>query len=158
MPRSFETDVTLLTISRSVIDESRRLLMILQSDRATLSKVDAGLLATSRSMIDESKRLLATLDEAFASATSGDEAHYELIEATTAAICTLSDTNRALLSVRIRQEGTRFGWTVYGPTKAMLGRGTAETELKARAGALYAGMTYVQRLKVRPAPDDMLLH
>jgi hypothetical protein len=126
MPRSFETDVTLLTISRSVIDESRR--------------------------------LLATLNEELASATSADEAHYEPIEATAAAIFTLSDANRALLSVRIRQEGTRFGWTVYGPTRAMLGRGTAETELKAHADALYAGMTYVQRLKVRPAPDDTMLH
>lgn len=132
--------------------------MVLQSDRATLNKVDAGLLATSRSMINESKRLLATLDEELASATSGDEAHYEPIEATAAAICILSDANRALLSVRIRQEGTRFGWTVYGPTKAMLGRGTAETEPKAHADALYAGMTFVQRLKVRPAPDDTVLH
>jgi hypothetical protein len=131
--------------------------MVLQSDRATLNKVDAGLLATSRSMIDESKRLLATLEE-LASATSGDEAHYEPIETPAAVICTLSDANRALLSVRIRQEGTRFGWTVFGPTKAILGLGTAETELKARADALYAGMTYIERLKVRPAPENTMLH
>lgn len=164
MARSFEMDATLLAISRSMIDESRRLLTALQGERAILKNVDAALLASSRSMIDESKRLLTTLTES-ASSTSGSEAHYQptviltgSIETTAAASRAPSDADRGTLSVRIHQEGTRFGWTVYSPTKSMLGCGTAETELKARADAFRAGMTYIERQKGHPAPDDVMLH
>ena len=144
-----------------------RALLELGADVSRMARsfeMDATLLAISRSMIDESKRLLTTLTES-ASSTSGSEAHYQptviltgSIETTAAASRAPSDADRGTLSVRIHQEGTRFGWTVYSPTKSMLGCGTAETELKARADAFRAGMTYIERQKGHPAPDDVMLH
>jgi hypothetical protein len=82
-------------------------------------------------VINESKRLLATLEELaseeLASATSGDEAHHEPttipIGATSAGIRTLREANRSALSVHIRQQGTRFGWTVYGPAQQVFASG-----------------------------------
>jgi hypothetical protein len=164
MARSFEMHAALLATHRSMIDKSRRLLTALQSDRAIINKVDAELLATSRSMINESKRLLTTLDDS-TSVTSGDEPHYEptaiitaAAQATGASVRSLSNANRGTLSVHIHHEGTRFVWAVYGPTKAMLGRGIADTELKARADAFHAGKTYIERLKGEPAVDYPSLH
>jgi hypothetical protein len=166
MARSFEMHAALLATSRSMIDKSRRLLTALQIDRAIINKVDAELLATSRSMINESKRLLTTLDDSI-SVTSGDEAHYEPTaiitapaQATGVSVRSPSNANRGTLSVHIHHEGTRFVWAVYGPgpTKAMLGRGIADTELKARADAFHAGMTYIEQLKGEPAVDYPSLH
>lgn len=43
-------------------------------------------------------------------------------------------------------------------TKELLGRGVAPTELKARADAFAAGMTFIERLTARRIPDDKSLH
>jgi len=67
------------------------------------------------------------------------------------------NTNESL-SVRIFQEGTRFAWTLNSPAKELLGRGTAETEKKARIDALEAGMTYMNHAKGRSSPIDISLN
>ncbi len=67
--------------------------------------------------------------------------------------------NPATLTINIFQEEDRFGWTVRRrTTKEVLGRGVAQTELKARVDAFSAGMTFIERLTGQPGPADNSLH
>jgi hypothetical protein len=128
-------DAELLASSRVTIDESRRLLASLERDRTILSNIDARLSASSRAMIDESRRLLATV------ASSAE----------------LQPSPARNLSVRIFQEGARFGWSISA-SKEMLGWGTAETEQRARIDAFRAGMTYIDRLHGRSTKTATSIH
>lgn len=139
MERSFEVDAALMAISQSLIDESRRLLASLRGGRAALE--NNALLNRSRTLIAESRQLLATLEQipvplTPSQSTGGD--------------------HKPGLSVRVFQTGSIFGWMLTSPTNEMLGRGTAETELKARIDAFRAGMTYIDRSKSRSAPKICL--
>jgi hypothetical protein len=109
--------------------------------RTALKARDSVLLTRSRACIAESKQLLARLTS----------------EIPTAAIKpkpARPDRNPAMLSVRVFQEKSRFGWTLSALSKDVLGRGTAETERQARIDALQAGMTYIDRAKGPSSPDD----
>jgi hypothetical protein len=66
--------------------------------------------------------------------------------------------NPAMLSVRVFETQSSFGWKVYSATKEMLGRGTAVTEKKARIEAFRAAMTYIDRLKDRSASTETSFH
>jgi hypothetical protein len=57
-------------------------------------------------------------------------------------------------SMRVFQQGSSFRWTLISPAREILGRGVAETELRARTDAFRAGMTYIDRLKAQPEPKD----
>jgi hypothetical protein len=61
-------------------------------------------------------------------------------------------------SVRVVKKESCFDWTVYSVANELLGRGTAETEHKARIDAFTAGMTYIDRAKGRSSPSDTSLH
>jgi hypothetical protein len=62
------------------------------------------------------------------------------------------------LSIRVFEVAEQFGWRVCNPTKEILGWGTAESEVRARIDAFHAGMTYIDRLKGRSAPNKTRLH
>jgi hypothetical protein len=138
----FQMDTDLLTRSRRLLDEAKRLVATDKGLRTILKAKDSDLLTSSRARIAESKHLLAKL----------------AIETPTPAIkpkrAVGPDSNSATLSVHVFQESFRFGWTLSAPSKDVLGRGTAETEQKARIDALQAGMTYIDRAKGRSSPDD----
>src|SRR6516225_8983041 len=72
MARSFQLDAALLTMSRSTIAESRRLLAASWSERVSLNNKHDVLLANSRASIADSRRLLAAVEAATA-ATHRDE-------------------------------------------------------------------------------------
>ena len=72
MARSFQLDAALLTMSRSTIAESRRLLAASWSERVSLNNKHDVLLANSRASIADSRRLLAAVVAATA-ATHRDE-------------------------------------------------------------------------------------
>ena len=78
MARSFQLDAALLTMSRSTIAESRRLLAASWSERVSLNNKHDVLLANSRASIADSRRLLAAVEAATA-ATHRDEARRESI-------------------------------------------------------------------------------
>lgn len=128
-------------------------------------QVDVALLANSRVTIAESRRLLATVEHS-ASGIQGYKARHR--EATmvparqialdVAELGAETGLDSAALSVRVFQEGAQFNWTVCDPDKHLLGRGTADTELKARTDAFRAGMTYLCWLKDQPAPKDASVH
>jgi hypothetical protein len=142
-----------------MVDQSRTLLASLRDGPST-----GALLRNSRAIIDESRRLLEALEHP-APTRRYDHAHHDAI-ATTAPIDEPSaggvradaDRHSAMLSVRVFQEGLRFGWTLNAPSKDVLGRGTAETERQARIDALGTGMTYIDRAKGRSSPSDTNLH
>jgi len=69
-----------------------------------------------------------------------------------------AETDAAALSIHVFQEGTRFSWTVCSSSEEMLGRGTAETEVKARADAFCAGMIYLDWFKDRSPSGGASLH
>ena len=69
-----------------------------------------------------------------------------------------AETDAAALSIHVFQEGTRFSWTVCSSSEEMLGRGTAETEVKARADAFCAGMIYLDWFNDRSPSGDASLH
>ena len=154
MARSFQLDAALLTMSRSTIAESRRLLAASWSERVSLNNKHNVLLANSRASIADSRRLLAAVVAATA-ATHRDEARRESIAMPVAA---RAETDAAALSIHVFQEGTRFSWTVCSSSEEMLGRGTAETEVKARADAFCAGMIYLDWFKHRSPSGGASLH
>jgi hypothetical protein len=149
MARSFQRDADLLGTSRSMIDDSRRLLASLQADRLVLGNVDGHLLASSRARIDDSRRLLARLTVEIPTGPMQPAAADDGLQL---------DGNSATLTVHVFQEGSRFGWTLNTPRAEVLGRGIAETEFQARVDALQSGMTYVDRAKGRSSPGDSNLH
>ena len=134
VPRASELDVVLAK-TRSLIDQTERLVATDDGIRTALKARDTALLTRSRACIAESKRLLAGL-----------------------ATPTRPDRNPATLSVRVFQERLRFGWTLSAPSKDVLGRGTAETERQARIDAFAAGMTYIDRANGRSSPGDDTRH
>jgi hypothetical protein len=163
MARSFQVDAALLAMSRSTIAESRRLLAKSWSERVDGGQDDS--LTNSREKIAESRRLLATLELSPSTANDDEAAHGEptLVPAApiapnAAAVLAKADRDPAALSVHVFQEGARFGWTICSPSEVVLGQGTAETELKARADAFGAGMIYLDWLKDRHRSDDGRIH
>ena len=151
MIRSSKSDAALLAISRLAIAESRRLLASSWSERVS-GRQDT-LVERSRASIGESRRLLEAVE---ASATHSGEA--PTIRATLSTAGAEMDRDPAALSVNVFAEGARFRWTVCSPSEEILGRGTAETELKARAAAFYAGMIYLDWVKHRASPGKISLH
>jgi hypothetical protein len=154
MARSLQVDTVLLAMSQSIIAESRRLLASSWSERVNLNKHDV-LLANSRVRVADSKRLLAAL-EAAAAVRRKDEARRQPITMPTTPATARAKTDPAALSVHVSQEGARFSWTVCRPSEEIVGWGTAETEVKARAEAFCAGMIYLDCVK--HPPDDTNLH
>ncbi len=137
--------------TRLLIAESRLLRALVRSEAAMLKELDAELLTNSRAKIVESKRLLVTVDRP-TPITRSNRAHVatglrpvaptELPSSEQA-----KDHNPATLTIKVFHEEGRFGWTVHKrATKEVLGRGVARTELKARADAFNAGMTFIDRL------------
>jgi hypothetical protein len=100
MARSFQLDAALLTMSRSTIAESRRLLAASWSERVSLNNKHDFLLANSRASIADSRRLLAAV-EAAAAATHRDEARRESIAMP---VATRAGTDAAALSIHVFQE------------------------------------------------------
>jgi hypothetical protein len=163
MARSFQVDAALLAMSHSTIAESRRLLAKSWSGRVDGGQDDT--LTNSREKIAESRRLLATLELSPSTANGVEAAHCEPtlvpdapIAPNAAAVLANADRDPAALSVHVFQGGPRFSWTVCSPSDEILGRGTAETELKARADAFCAGMIYLDWLKDQHRPDNGSLH
>jgi hypothetical protein len=66
--------------------------------------------------------------------------------------------NPAMLSVRVFETGSAFGWRVLSADNELLGRGTAETEKEARIEAFRAAMTYIDRSKNRSTSTESSLH
>lgn len=156
MARSFQVDAALLAMSHSTIAESRRLLTKNWSERVGDGQDDR--LTNSRASIADSKRLLASL-EATAATHNGEARGESLTMPTTpATACANMDHDPTALSVHVFQEGARFGWTVCSPKEEIVGRGTAETELQARADAFCAGMIYLQWAKDQSPPSGTNLH
>ena len=154
--------ITLLAMSRATIAESRRLLATM---RVNLDHRQAALLANSRATIAESRRLLATVEHSASGIHRYKARHREATMVPVRQI--VLDVaehgaepclDSAALSVRVYQEGALFNWTVCDPDRHLLGRGTADTELKARTDAFRAGMTYLCWLKDQPAPKDARVH
>lgn len=163
MACSFEVDAALLAMSRSTIVESRRLLAKNWSERIDNGHDDP--LTNSRAKIDECRQLLTTLDLSTSLERGDQSAHGEPTLVPTAPIApeaaelpAEANRDRAALSVHVFRDGVRFGWTVCGAGNDILGRGMAETELKARTNAFGAGMTYLNRLKDRLATGDISRH
>jgi hypothetical protein len=156
MARSFQLDAALLAMSRSTIAESRRLLAASWSERVSLNNNHDVLLANSRASIADSRRLKAAVEAATA-ATHRDEACRESIAMPTP-VTARARTDSAALSIHVFQERSRFSWTVCSPSEEMLGRGTAETEVKARADAFCAGMIYLDGFNDRSPSGDASLH
>ena len=145
MAASFPIEANLWVISRSMIDESRASLARLRDDQTT----DA-LVRNSRSIIDQSRRLLAALERAASPRRSDDEHHDAIaigtaaaIEPTAGGVGPDADRNQAMLSVGVFKKESCFGWALYSTTNELLGRGTAETEHKARIDAFLAGVLFV---------------
>lgn len=114
-------------------------------------QIDDGLLTSSLALIAESRRLLATLE------------HPPLRAAQTRQTVgggtrEVGSHHKQVLSVRVFEKGSVFGWTLTSPVNEMLGRGTADTELKARIDAFRAGMTYIDQSKSRSAHDNIRFH
>ena len=148
----------LLGRTRWLIDESRLLQAIIRNEKIS----DTKLLTNCRVEIVESKHLLARVDS-LAVIARNDTAHAEParigISATELSSSEETDHNPAILTINVFQEEGRFGWTVHRrATKEVLGRGAAQTELKARADAFGAGMTFIERLMGQPTPADNSLH
>jgi len=61
-------------------------------------------------------------------------------------ICRRADRDPATLSLHVFAEGAQFSWTARSPSKVMLGRGTAETELKARAVSICGALVRAGKL------------
>lgn len=160
MACSFEVDAALLAMSRSTIVESRRLLAKNWSERIDNGHDDP--LTNSRAKIDESRQLLATLDLSPSLQRGDQSAHGEptlvLAAPEAAELPAEANRDRAALSVQVFRDGVRFGWTVCGAGNEILGRGMAETELKARTTAFCAGITYLNWLKDRLATGDISRH
>jgi len=125
------------------------------------------LVASSRALLTESRELLAELEHADALRKARRDSPRENVvvsrsEATPVGPAVhQSDQTPAQhteLSIRVFKDGEQCGWTLYSPTKEMLGWGTAESELSARIDALHAGMTYIDRLKSRYALSDTRHH
>ena len=132
--------------TRWLIDEGRLSQATVRNEKIG----DAKLLASSRADIAESKRLLVTTDRPVIARR--DPSHFEADGIPGLAIelpsSERTDQNPATLTINVFQEDGRFGWTVYQRmTQELLGRGVARTELKARADALGAGMTFIERLR-----------
>jgi len=154
-----QIDADLLAISQSMIYESRVLLASLRDDQSTNA-----LLRNSRAVIDKSRRLLAALEPA-ASSRRNVPAHEAIaiatvppVEQRAGVVRANVDRNPPMLSVHVFRKESCFGWTVYSPNNDLLGRGSAQTEHKARIDALRAGMTYIDRSKGRSASSDTSLH
>jgi hypothetical protein len=131
----------------------------------TCQRTDS-LVASSRALLTESRELLAELEHADALRKARLDSPRENVvvsrsEATLVgpAVHESDQTaaQRTELSIRAFEDGEHFGWTLYSPTKEMLGWGTAESELSGRIDALHAGMTYIDRLKSRSALSDTRL-
>ena len=119
MARSFQLDAALLTMSRSTIAESRRLLAASWSERVSLNNKHDVLLANSRASIADSRRLLAAVEAATA-ATHRDEARRGSIAMPTP-VTARAETDSAALSIHVFREGSRFSWTICSPSEEMLG-------------------------------------
>lgn len=157
---AFERVGALVESSLVLLDESRRLLAAIQARRADT------LMGSSRALIDESRRLLVAVRGTNLPTTPGSRLpdHVAVRRSDGASVDPAvrhSDTTsvpHSALSVRVFDEGARFGWNLRSPSGEMLGQGTAETELKARTDAFGAGMTYIERLKRCSRPTDTSLH
>lgn len=152
-PRNMQKVIDAYSRTATRIDESRRLLATIESELAILRNRDGRLLSRSRSMIDQSRRLLAALEP-----PASTKAEKITIEPIATEALAQANCNPAMLSVRVCQEGTRFDWTLFGPTSERLGQGSADTELQARSDAFLAGMTYIEQLKDRYRPTNTSLH
>jgi hypothetical protein len=131
--RDGQDNAALLNSSRTMIDESRRLLAALER------------LAPARRSDDAHHDGMATPGAAS-------------IEPGAGGVRANADRNSAMLSVRVFQEGTRYSWTLNTPGNEVLGHGTAKTARQARIDALQAGMTYIDRAKDRSSPGNTSLH
>ena len=159
---AFERTGELLVSSRALIDESRRLLATIQARRTGAP------VASSRAVIDASRQLLAAVQGADLPPTPHPKSRPEAVTVRRSDDTSVNPAvrqshpafiaDRAMLSVRIFPAGAQFGWTVFSPSREMLGRGIAGTELKARTDAFGAGMTYIERLKGRCRPTDSSVH
>lgn len=103
-------------------------------------------------LIADSRRLLASVDYSAVTLTPTEAGGRQSAERTGC------QNARENLSVHVFQKGPKFAWTLNSPANEMLGFGMAETELRARTDAFHAGMTYIDRIKGRSAPDDGSLH
>lgn len=121
-------------------------------------------LTNSLEKIAESRRLLATLELSPSTPHSDDAAHGEPTLAPAAPIAPHAeirpeaDRDPAALSVHVSQDGMRLSWTVWSPSEEILGRGMADTELKARVDAFCAGMIYLAWTKNRSPSGLASLH
>jgi hypothetical protein len=125
------------------------------------------LVASSRALLAQSRQLLAELEHADALRMPRRDSSRESVVVNRSvgtpvgpAVHQSQQTAppHTELSIRVFRDGEQFGWTVYSPTKQMLGWGTAGSELSARVDAFHAGMTYIDRLKGRSAPSNNPLH
>jgi hypothetical protein len=125
------------------------------------------LVASSRALLAESRQLLAELEHAGALRKPRRDLPSESVVVNRSEGVPIgsavhqSDQTSAQhteLSVRVFEDREQFGWMVYGPTKEMLGIGTARSELSARVDAFHAGMTYIERLKGQSTPSNTALH
>jgi hypothetical protein len=125
-----------LTSNRILIAKSESLV---RKTRALIEECKQ-LLADDRSLVDEPKRLVATSTVSTPKQV-GDES------AIIADMHKAPERAQETLSIRVFQDGSRFGWRVLSSANELLGRGAADTELKARIAAFDAGMTYIDRTK-----------
>jgi hypothetical protein len=141
-----------------LIELSQRELMhsrgLLAASRSTVRK--------TRALIEECKRLLAQdralVDEPKLVATSTISTPKRVSDESATNMHKAPESAQGMLSIRVFQDGSRFSWRVLSTANDVLGRGTADTELKARIAAFDAGMAYIDRTKGRSAPSDTALH
>ena len=157
-----QTDSKLLAMSRSRIAESRQMLATSWSERVKGKHV--ALLASSLVTIAESRQLLAAVEHSRSIRRDGEPPSDAATMLPAAGVAPQpaeapaeAETNAAL-SVRVFQDGTRFCWTVRDPGNQILGRGTAQTDLKARVDAFRAGMIYLDCADGRLEADNTILH
>src|SRR5262249_7643108 len=159
---AFERTGAPLVSSRALIDGSRCLLATIQATRTGAP------VASRRAVIDESRQLLATVQGADLPPTPHPKSRPEAVTVARSDDTSVNPAvphldpaflaNPALLSVRIIPSGGELGWSVFSTSREMLGRGIADTELKARTEAFGAGMTFIERLKGRCRPTDSSVH
>jgi len=132
----------------------------------TCQRTDS-LVASSHALLAQSRELLAELEHADALRRARRDSPCENV------VVSHSEANpvgpavhqrdqtpaqHTKLSIRVFEDGEQYGWTLYSPTKEMLGSGTAESELNARIDAFRAGMTYIDLLKNRSALSNIRRH
>jgi hypothetical protein len=104
------------------------------------------LLVKSRSMVRKTRALIDECEQLLADRRALVDESKPL----------LPRTVQKPLAIRVFREGSCFGWRVFNRANGILGRGTAETEFKARVAAFDAGMTYIDHLKGRTTADSSL--